>query len=147
MTYIVKNSDKDKWVFSGYGIAFDGRDWWSFGNDTARNVKIFGVDNGSSSYVDNRKTNFLLLGLGPTFGINGSFGSPKKKFSINFTKASTKVWLNLYYDADNGYLFVNGKEIIKFKDGNKNVNFLTRFCLGSMSDGFSATESREVSLN
>ena len=24
-----------------------------------------------------------------TFGINGSFGSPEKKFTINFSKAST----------------------------------------------------------
>ena len=53
----------------------------------------------------------------------------------------------LHYNGDNSYLFVNGKEIIKFKEGNKNINFLTRFCLGSTSDGFSATESREVSLN
>ena len=44
-------------------------------------------------------------------------------------------------------MFVNGKEIIKFKADSKNVNFPTRFCLGSISDGFSATESREVFLN
>ena len=30
---------------------------------------------------------------------------------------------------------------------NKNINFLTQFCLRSISNGFSATESREVSLN
>ena len=28
-----------------------------------------------------------------------------------------------------------------------NLNFLTQFCLGSISNGFSAIESREVSLN
>ena len=44
-------------------------------------------------------------------------------------------------------MFNNGKEIIKFKAGNKNVKSSTRFCLGSISDGFGATESREVSLN
>ena len=41
----------------------------------------------------------------------------------------------------------NGKEIIKFKADNKNFKFPTRFCLGSISDRFSATESRKVSLN
>ena len=55
--------------------------------------------------------------------------------------------MSLHYNDDNSYLFVNGKEIIKFKADNKNVKFLTQFCLGSISDGFSATESREVSLN
>ena len=43
-------------------------------------------------------------------------------------------------------LFVNGKEISKFKVDKKN-NFLFLFCLGSISTGFSATESREVSLH
>ena len=35
----------------------------------------------------------------------------------------------------------------EFKAGNKNVNFPTQFCLGSISNRFSATESREVSFN
>ena len=71
----------------------------------------------------------------------------KKKFSINFIKANTKFSLSLHYNADNSYFFVNGKEIFKFKTDNKNVNFPTQFCLGSVSNGFGAIESREVSLN
>ena len=55
--------------------------------------------------------------------------------------------MSLHYNADNSYLFVNGKEIIKFKANNKNVNFPSRLCLGSISDGFSSNESREVSIN
>ena len=55
--------------------------------------------------------------------------------------------MSLHYNADNSYLFFNGKEIFKFKGDNKNTNFPAQFCLGSISNGFSATESREVSLN
>ena len=44
-TFIVKNSNKEKYVYSGYGITFDSAGSWSFGNDFARNVTIFGVDN------------------------------------------------------------------------------------------------------
>ena len=44
-------------------------------------------------------------------------------------------------------LFVNGKEIFICKADNKNFNFPTQFCLGNISNGFSATESREASLN
>ena len=55
--------------------------------------------------------------------------------------------MSLDCKADNSYLFVNGKEIFKFKADNKNVNFPTQFCLRSISNGFSTTESREVSLN
>ena len=82
-TNIVKNSDKEKYIYiySGYGIIFD-RSSWSFSNGTARNVIIFGADNSSSSHVDNRKKNFLILGLGPTHGINARFVSAKKKINI-----------------------------------------------------------------
>ena len=55
--------------------------------------------------------------------------------------------MSLHYNADDSYLFVNGIEIIKFKPDNRNNNFPTQFCLGSISNGFSAIESREVSLN
>ena len=75
------------------------------------------------------------------------FGLPKKKFGINFTKSNAKFCLSVHYNADDSYLFLNGKETIKFKAHNKNVNFPNRFCLGSISDGFSDTESREISLN
>ena len=88
-----------------------------------------------------------VIGLSPNNGINGRFGSAEKKFSINFTKSNTKFYLSLHNNSDNSYLFFSEKEIIKFKADNKNVNFLTRFCLGSISDGFNATEFREVSLN
>ena len=134
-------------MYSGNGITFDSGGSWSFDNGTASNVIIFGVDSRSSSHVDNRKNNFLILDLGPTYGINGRFGSVEKKFSINFTKSNTKFYLSLHNNSDNSYLFFSEKEIIKFKADNKNVNFLTRFGLGTISDVFSASESREVSLN
>ena len=87
-----------------------------------------------------------MLGEGTTNGINGGSGSPENKFSINSSKANTKPCLILHYNGDNSYLFVNGKEIFKFKADNKNVNFPTQFRLGSICYGFGATESREISL-
>ena len=56
MTNIVKNNDKEKRVYSGYGKAFDGASSWNFG-----------VDNSSSSHADNCKNNFLVLGKGLTY--------------------------------------------------------------------------------
>ena len=61
-----------------------------------------------------------------------AFANQRK--SINFSKAYTKFCLTLHYDGDSNYFFVNGKEIYKFKANNKNVNFPTQFCLGSISD-------------
>ena len=99
-------------------------------------VVIFGVDNSSSSHSDNRGNNFLVLGEGDTFGINGRFGAPENKFNINFSKANTKFCLILYYNGDNSDLFDSGKEIHQYKDDYKNVSFPTQFCLGSISNDF-----------
>ena len=46
-TNIAKNIDKEKYVYSGYGIAFDGNLMM-----TLLEVLIFGVDNSSSSHTD-----------------------------------------------------------------------------------------------
>ena len=73
--------------------------------------------------------------------------TPTSGISKHKSLVNTNFCFSLLYNADNSYLCVNGKEIFKFKAGNKNVNFPTQFCLGSISNGFNATESREVSLN
>ena len=115
-------------MYSGYGITIDSAVSWRFDNVIARNVITFDVENGSSSHADNRKNNFLVLCECPTIGLNGKLGSPEKKFSINFSKASTKYCLSFHYNDGNSYILVNGKEIFNFKADNKNVNFQTQFC-------------------
>ena len=55
-------------------MTFDSAGSWSFNNDFARNVIIFSDNNSSLTHADNHKNNFLILGEGPTYGINGSFG-------------------------------------------------------------------------
>ena len=57
-TNIVKNNDREKYAYSDYGIAFDGKGEWNFGNEFAKIIVIFGVDNSSSSHSDNRKIIF-----------------------------------------------------------------------------------------
>ena len=54
----------------------------------------------------------LILGDCPTYGINGSFGSPEKKFNINLTEANTKFCLSLHYNADNICLLMERKSLI-----------------------------------
>ena len=54
--------------------------------------------------------------------------------------------MSLHCNHDNSYLFVNGKEVYKFKADDKNVNFPTQYCLGSISNKFDAADSRQLSL-
>ena len=56
-------------------------------------------------------------------------------YSTNFTVDNKTFCLSLHYNGDNSYLFVNGKEIIKFRAKDSEiVPYL--LCLGNISKDF-----------
>ena len=64
---LTKKADIDKYGYSGYGIGFDSYGSFSFPRTgLGRNVTIFGVDMSSSTKIDNRKKDILILDKGPT---------------------------------------------------------------------------------
>ena len=64
---LTKNADIDKDGYFGYGIGFHRRSSFSFpGGEFSQNVLIFGADMSSSSRIDNKKKDILVLGKGPT---------------------------------------------------------------------------------
>ena len=71
------------------------KDFFSIGNEIGRNVIPFGVDMSSATKIDNRKKDILILGKGPTQGLEDTL-SAEKMYSINFTKANTKFCLSLH---------------------------------------------------
>ena len=85
----------------------------------------------SSTKIDNRKKDTLILGKGPTQGLEHTL-SAEKMFSINFTEKDKKFCLNLHYNGANSYLFVNGKEIQKFKAKDSEM-VATQLCLRNIS--------------
>ena len=74
----------------------------------------------------------LILGKGPTQGLGKHSLTAEKMYSINFTEHSKKFCLSLPYDGANSYLFVNGKEIHKFKAKDSEI-VAARLCLGNIS--------------
>ena len=86
---LTKNADTGKYGYSGYGIGFDRETSFSFGNETGKNVIIFGVDMSSSSKIDNRKKDILIPGKGPTQGLEHTLSAEKLDL-INFTEKNTK---------------------------------------------------------
>ena len=76
---LTKNTDIDKNKYSGYGIGFDRRGTFSVGNGFGQNVIIFGVDMSSSVPIDNKKKDLLILGEGPTQGLDHTTSTAEKK--------------------------------------------------------------------
>ena len=51
-----------------------------------QNILILGVDMSFSAHIDNKKNNILVLGKGPTQGLEHTL-TAEKMYSINFTVA------------------------------------------------------------
>ena len=67
---LTKNADIDKHQYSSYGIGFDRKSSFSFpGRGFGQNVIVFRADMSYSVHVDNKKKDILILGKGPTQGL------------------------------------------------------------------------------
>ena len=75
---------------------------------------IFGVDISSSTKIDPRKKDILILGKGPTQRLQHTLAA-ENIYSVNFTENNKKFCVSLHYNGANSYLFGNGTEIYKFK--------------------------------
>ena len=108
---LTKNADIDKYGYSGYGIEFDRRSSFSFpSGGFGQNILIFGVDMSSSSHIDHKKKDILVLGKGPTQRLEHTF-TAEKMYSINFTVTKKKLCLSLHYNGANSYLLMAQKFI------------------------------------
>ena len=111
---LTKHPDIDQYKYSGYGIRFDKKGFFSLGNEIGINLMIFGVDMSSYTYIENKKKDILILGKGSTQRLEHTL-TAGKLYSINSTKHNTKFCLSLQYNGANSYLFINGTKVIKFK--------------------------------
>ena len=75
---MTKNADIDKYGYSSYGIGFDRRSSFSFpGGGFGQNVLIFRADMIFSAHIDNNKKDILVLGKGPTQGLEHTLTAEK----------------------------------------------------------------------
>ena len=63
-----------------------------------------------SAHIDDKKKDTLVLGIGPTQGLEHTL-TAEKMYSINCTVTKKKFCLSLHYNGGNSCLFVNGTEI------------------------------------
>ena len=137
---ITKNADTSKYAYKGYGICFDEGGTFSKGNiNNERNVLIFGVDGSSLVHTNNKANNIYVMGDLFVQGINHTTLYAEKVYSQNFTQPSKKFVLSLHYNGDDSYLFVNGKQELKFKSKTEHL-VKEKLCIGNLSDQWTASE-------
>ena len=143
--------DYDKDNYKRYGLCFDERS--KFGHTItesghahttdARNVLIFGADMSFSVHATNRANHIYLMGTGLTQGINDTTICAEKSFYRNFTDFGKKFVLSLHYNGDNSYLFVNGRQELKFKAKTDHL-VKEKLCIGNLSDQWTTSESEKT---
>ena len=60
----------------------------------------------SSVHVNNKGKDILILGEGPTQGLDDTTLTAEAKYPINFTQSGKRFELRLYYNGSNSFLFV-----------------------------------------
>ena len=78
-------------------------------------------------------------------GINDTTIYGEKLFHNNFTEFGVKFILSLHYNGDNSYLFVNGRQELKFKAKDDQV-INEKLCLGNLSDQWTTIESEKTGV-
>ena len=150
---ITKNTDTSKYNYKGYGICFDEGGTFSHRitergfTHTAlgRNEIIFGTDMSFSKHATNRVNNIYVMGDGLIQGINDTTIYTEKNYWRNFRDPGKKYVLSLHCNGDNSYLFVNGRQELKFKAKNDQL-VKEKLCIGNLSDQWTTNESEKTGL-
>ena len=96
-------------------------------------------------HANNKANNIYVMGKDYIQKINDTTIYAENMFYRNFTEPGKKFILSLHYNGDNSYLFVNGREELKFKiktDQKINKNL----CLGNLSHYWTKCQSTKTSL-
>ena len=96
-------------------------------------------------HVDNKGKDILMLGEGPTEGLNDTTLTAEAKYPINFTQSGTIFALSLHYNGRNSFLFVNATKLYQFKAKDSKLNYYA-LCLGNISKDFTINNMAKTGL-
>ena len=65
----------------------------------------------SSVHINNKNKDNLIVGRGPTQGLDDTTLTAEAKCPINFTQPRKRFVLSLHYNGSNSFLFVNATKI------------------------------------
>ena len=99
----------------------------------------------SSVNVDNKKKYILILGEGPTQGLDDTTLTAEKMYSTDFTVSRKKFCISFHYNGANSYLFVNSTEIYKLKEKDSEI-VANELSPGNISEEFSVANMKKTGL-
>ena len=85
----------------------------------------------------------MILGKGPTDGLDDTTLTAEAEYSINFTEQQKELCLSLHYNGSNSFFFVNGGNVYQLKAKDSELNTYP-LCLVSISNEFTADDMRKL---
>ena len=97
-----------------------------------------------SSFVDtdNKNKDILILGKGPTQGLDDTTLTEQAEYSISFSRSNRKFCLILHYNRSNSFLFVNTTKIYQFKAKDSETKKYP-LCLGNILKDFTSNNMKK----
>ena len=99
----------------------------------------------SSVHIDNKEKDTLILGEGPTEGLDDTTLTAEAKYPINFTQLRTKFVLSPQYNGSYSFLFVNATKIYQFNAKDSEIKDYTLF-LGNILKDFTFNNMKKQDL-
>ena len=99
----------------------------------------------SSVHPDNKKKDILILGKGPTQGLDDTTLTAEAEYSINFPRSNRKFSLSLHYNGSNSFLFVTATKIYQFKAKDSEIMKYPLY-IGNISKDFTANIVKKRAL-
>ena len=93
-------------------------------------------------HANNQAKDVLVLGHALIQKIDDTKIYAENMYSPNFTVANKTFCLSLHYNANDSYLFVNGKEVIKFEA--KKQSLVRKLSLGNISADFKQADRKST---
>ena len=93
-------------------------------------------------HVDDKGKDILILGEGPTQGLDDTTLTAEAKYPINFTQSGKRFVLSLHCNGSNNFLFVNATKVYQFKAKNSEIKDYAR-CLGNISNNFTINDLKK----
>ena len=100
----------------------------------------------SSVHTDSKNKDVLLLGEGPTQGLDDTTLTAEARYPINFTQSNRKFCLSLHYNARNSFLFGNATKIYQLKANDSEIKKYP-LCLRNISKDFTSINMKKTGLN
>ena len=97
-------------------------------------------------HIDNKKRDILILGEGPTQGLDDTTLTAEAEYSNNFSRLHRKFCLRLRYNGSSTFLFDNYTKMYQFKQKYSEIKRYP-LCLGYVSGDFCMKKHEQKNNN